>query len=44
MDVALSTILDLYGVTFPEILKRLLLNTMRDAQGKEKLPLPANGE
>lgn len=43
-DVALSTILDLYEISFQEILKRLLLNTMRDAQGKEKLPLPANGE
>ena len=41
LDVAMSNILDLYGITFEEILKRLLLNTMRDAQGKEKLsPIP----
>lgn len=29
-DVALSVILDLYGVTFSEILKRLLLNTLAE--------------
>ncbi len=40
-DVAISTILDIYGVTFQEILKRLLLNTMRDALGKERLPIPS---
>lgn len=39
-DVAISNILSLYGITFTEILKRLLLNTMRDAQGKERLPYP----
>src|SRR3990172_9339578 len=38
LDVAMSTILDMYGVNFQEILKRLLLNTMRDAAGKERLP------
>jgi D-alanine-D-alanine ligase-like ATP-grasp enzyme len=38
-DVAIANILDMYGITFQEILKRLLLNTMRDAQGKERLPL-----
>jgi len=37
-DVAISNILDMYGVNFSEILKRLLLNTIRDAQGKERLP------
>src|SRR3989344_1266921 len=37
---ALGVILDLYGISFTEILKRLLLNTMRDATGKELLPLP----
>lgn len=40
LDVALSVILDLYGIPFAEILKRLLLNTVRDAAGKERLPLP----
>ncbi|MEK7061342.1 MAG: hypothetical protein AAB954_01635 [Patescibacteria group bacterium] len=37
-DVAISVILDLYGISFQEILKRLMLNTVRDAQGKERLP------
>lgn len=37
---ALSVILDLYGVSFNEILKRLILNTMRDARGAELLPVP----
>ena len=36
-DVAISVILDLYGINFPEILKRLMLNTLRDAQGKERI-------
>jgi D-alanine-D-alanine ligase len=40
LDVALAVILDLYGISFYEILKRLLLNTVRDAVGKERLPLP----
>lgn len=44
LDVALSVILDLYGISFYEILKRLLLNTVRDAAGKERLPLPADLE
>ncbi|BCX14891.1 MAG: hypothetical protein KatS3mg088_574 [Patescibacteria group bacterium] len=39
-DVALSSILDLYDISFLEILKRLLLNTVRDFQGKERLPVP----
>lgn len=42
LDVALSVILDLYDISFYEILKRLMLNTVRDAQGKERLPL-SNG-
>jgi D-alanine-D-alanine ligase len=44
LDVALSVILDLYGISFYEILKRLLLNTVRDAIGKDRLPLPAETE
>jgi len=40
-DVALAVILDHYGIPFTEILKRLLLNTMRDATGKERLAFPA---
>ena len=39
-DCALASVLDLYGITFTEIVKRIMQNTMRDAQGKEKLPLP----
>ena len=39
LDCAMAYILDLYGISFVEILKRLLLNTVRDAQGKERLPL-----
>ena len=38
LELAMATILDLYGISFQEILKRLLLNTMRDAEGREKLP------
>ena len=41
-DVALAYILDLYGISFTEILKRLLVNTVRDAKGKERLPLYEN--
>jgi len=44
LDMALSVILDLYGISFYEILKRLLLNTVRDAYGKERLPLPAESD
>ena len=35
LDVAMSVILDLYGVRFPEILKKLLLNTIRVAVRKK---------
>lgn len=35
-DCALANILDLYKVSFIEILKRLLLNTIRDAAGKKQ--------
>jgi len=34
LDVALGVILDLYGVSFEEILKRLIYNTMRDAANR----------
>lgn len=40
LDVAMAVILDLYGISFYEILKRLILNTLRDWHGKERLPLP----
>lgn len=38
-NVALSVILDLYGIPFTEILKRLLLNTVRDSLGKQRISL-----
>lgn len=44
LDVALSVILDLYGVSFYEILNRLILNTIRDWAGKERLPLTDDSE
>ncbi len=43
-ETAISLILDLYGISFLEILKRLVANTMRDALGKERLPMPGNGD
>lgn len=45
VDCALANILDIYGVSFVEILKRLLLNTMRDATGigTKVVPTP-NGD
>jgi D-alanine-D-alanine ligase len=39
-DCAISNILGLYDITFTEILKRLLTNTMRDAAGKGLLSFP----
>jgi len=39
LDVAIANILDLYEVSFYDILKRLLLNTLRDAEGKKLLPI-----
>lgn len=44
MDVALSVILDMYGISFIDILKRLLLNTMRNATRNVRLPLPTSSE
>lgn len=40
-DMALSVILDLFGISFPEILKRLLMNTMREKSRRE-IALKAN--
>lgn len=40
LDCAMANILDLYEISFLEILKRLLVNTVRDATGKERLPIP----
>ena len=35
-EVALSVILDLYGISFTEILKKLILNTLRDKTRKKR--------
>lgn len=43
LDVAIANILDLYDISFLDILKRLLLNTIRDAEGKKLLPITKNG-
>ena len=40
-DCALSYILDIYGINFLEILRRLLINTIRDAKGKERVDIPS---
>ncbi len=37
LDVALSVILDLYGISFYEILKKLILNTVRDRNRNKRL-------
>lgn len=42
LDVALSVILDLYGISFYETLKRLVVNTLRDARKKQQELLNAN--
>jgi len=36
IECAISVILDMYNVSFTEILKRLIINTMRDAAGQQK--------
>lgn len=36
IDCAVSVILDMYQINFVEILKRLIINTMRDARGQER--------
>lgn len=43
LHVAIANILDLYDISFYDILKRLLLNTLRDAEGKKLLPIIKNG-
>jgi len=37
LDVAIANILDLYGITFQDILKRLLLNTIQDSEDKKNI-------
>lgn len=44
LDVAISIILDMYGMPFNEMLERLILNVMREKSRKErKTPLKENG-
>lgn len=43
-ECAIANILDLYDISFFDILKRLLMNTVRDSQGKKLLPLVENGD
>jgi D-alanine-D-alanine ligase len=43
LDVAIANVLDIYRISFYDILKRLLLNTLRDAEGKKLLPPTKNG-
>jgi len=43
LDCAIATILDLYDISFVDILRRLIQNTLRDAEGKAKLPPTENG-
>lgn len=43
LDVAIANILDLYGITFQDILKRLLLNTVQDTEERKNLP-PSSSE
>jgi D-alanine-D-alanine ligase len=43
LDMALSVILDLYGITFYEILKRIISNTLRDAAKKRRKLEKSNG-
>lgn len=39
MDSSMGIIFDLYDIPFEETIKRLLVNTVRDSQGKERLPV-----
>ena len=43
LDVALSVILNLYGLSFYEILKQLIINTRRDTEKKERINGALNG-
>jgi D-alanine-D-alanine ligase-like ATP-grasp enzyme len=40
LDVALSVILDMYGISFSEILEKLILNALRDRSKKERKLTP----
>ncbi len=36
-----TTVLNLYGISFNNIMRRLLINTIRDSKGKERLDIPS---
>lgn len=40
LDMALSVILDMNGISFYEVLKRLIMNTMRDQVKKAQMAMP----
>ena len=42
LDCAIANILDLYSISFTEILKRLLLNTIKETAVKQSVPFPDN--
>lgn len=37
LEIAIASILDLYGISFTETLKRLIVNTMKDSKGQERV-------
>lgn len=43
-DAPIAHVLDMYGVSFIDILKRLLLNTMREAEGMKLLPITSGDD
>lgn len=43
LDIAIGTILDLYGITFEEVLKRIITNTLKDESFKVPSIVPSNG-
>ena len=42
LDVALGVILDMNGISFYEVLKRLMMNTVREAAGSEELAVESD--
>ncbi len=44
IQAPMALTLDLYGVSFADVLKRLILNTMRGAHGKKLMAFASNGE
>lgn len=44
IEAPIAIVLELYGVSFIDMLKRLLLNTVRVAEGKKMLPIPGGNK